>query len=154
MIIKLIMQFVAAMIGTLGFAIIFSAPKKELIFCALNGAVGWVIYSLFVLLNLSNITGALIATIAVQFLARLFSVKRRNPVTIYLITGLFPMFPGSGLYYTTYYLLTKNPLAENTGRETLAITGAIILGIVIGSLFSEAVIKNKSSVKKQKSVVH
>ena len=39
-----VIQFVLAMIATIAFALLFCAPKKELVFCGLSGALGWIVY--------------------------------------------------------------------------------------------------------------
>ena len=37
-------QFIVSMIATLSFAVLFCAPKSELLFCGLTGAIGWIVY--------------------------------------------------------------------------------------------------------------
>mgnify|MGYP002624622553 CR=1 FL=1 len=49
--------------------------------------------------TLGNLVGAFILTV----FSRVLAAKRKNPVTIYLITGIFPLVPGAGIYYTSYY---------------------------------------------------
>ena len=41
---EFIIQFIVALFATLSFAVIFSAPKKELFYCGFTGALGWIIY--------------------------------------------------------------------------------------------------------------
>ena len=43
-----IIQFIVALFATLSFAVIFSAPKKELFYCGFTGALGWIIYYIMV----------------------------------------------------------------------------------------------------------
>ena len=38
----MIIQFIVSLFATLSFAELFGAPKKELFFCGLTGAIGWV----------------------------------------------------------------------------------------------------------------
>ena len=40
----MIIQFIVSLFATLSFAELFGAPKKELFFCGLTGAIGWVVY--------------------------------------------------------------------------------------------------------------
>ena len=37
---EFIIQFIVALFATLSFAVIFSAPKKELFYCGFTGALG------------------------------------------------------------------------------------------------------------------
>ena len=129
----MIEQVIAAMLGTLAFVILFNAPKKEYIFCALNGGLGWLTYLLFVDWGAGATVASLGATLILTLTARILSAIRRCPVTIFLVTGIFSLVPGAGIYYTAYYLL-MNDLVQFTakGIETFKIAGAIALGIVFG----------------------
>ena len=105
-----VIQFVFAMIATIAFALLFCAPKKELVFCGLSGALGWIVYYI------------------------------RNPATVYLLCGIFPLVPGAGIYYTAYYLITKeSALFSAKGLETFEIALAIVFGIIFGFAIPEAI---------------
>ena len=73
-----------------------------------------------------------LATVLVILLSRIFAVKERCPVTIFLISGILPLVPGAGIYWTAYYLVT-NQLEEASRRGFLAVkvAVAIVLGIVV-----------------------
>lgn len=129
-----LIQFLVAMIATISFAILFSAPIKELLYCGFTGALGWLVYFLMtVTANFSNIFASLIATMVLTLFARAFAVARQTPVTTYLLTGIFPLVPGAGIYYTAYYMFLKDTaLFSAKALETLEIAGAIVFGIVFG----------------------
>ncbi len=40
----MIVQIIVCLVATLSFALLFGAPRSELIFCGLAGAIGWVVY--------------------------------------------------------------------------------------------------------------
>lgn len=75
----------------------------------------------------------LLATLALTLLARTISALHKMPVTVYLISGIFPLVPGAGIYYTSYYFI-MNEMAEcsKAGMDTVKVAGAIVLGIVFG----------------------
>ncbi len=53
-------------------------------------------------------------------------------MTVFLISGLLPLVPGAGIYWTAYYLVTgQTALAKDCGFEAIKITVAIVLGIVM-----------------------
>ena len=106
----IIIQFVIAMLATISFAILFTAPKKEIIFCGLTGAFGWIVYYLFTHNGMHLVLASGIATFCLTILARRFAVIRKTPVTVYLLAGIFPLVPGAGIYYTAYYLFIGNTL--------------------------------------------
>ena len=127
------------MIATLGFAIVFTAPKAELLFCGLSGAIGWIFYSVIATVleapTLGNVVGALFLTV----FSRSLAVNRKNPVTIYLITGIFPLVPGAGIYYTSYYLIMNDmDMFSSYGLSTIKTAGAIVMGIILGMAFPQS----------------
>ncbi|MBO6128043.1 MAG: threonine/serine exporter family protein [Pseudobutyrivibrio sp.] len=137
--IQFIIQFIVAMIATLAFAIVFSAPKTELLYCGLSGAIGWIFYSIISTTlsapTLGNVVGALFLTLFSRGLA----AKRKNPVTIYLITGIFPLVPGAGIYYTSYYLIMNEmDIFAGYGLSTIKTAGAIVMGIIFGMAFPQS----------------
>ncbi|MBR1622298.1 MAG: threonine/serine exporter family protein [Pseudobutyrivibrio sp.] len=138
MYVRFIIEFIVAMAATFGFAIVFNAPKSELIFCGLSGAIGWIFYSIISVClsapTLGNVVGAFILTV----FSRVLAAKRKNPVTIYLITGIFPLVPGAGIYYTSYYLMMNEmDTFASYGLSTIKTAGAIVMGIIFGMAFPQ-----------------
>lgn len=102
---EFIIQFIVALFATLSFAVIFSVPKKELFYCGFTGALGWIIYYIMVQFDMGVVFPSLIATLCLTIMARIFAAARSMPVTVYLLSGIFPLVPGAGIFYTAYYLL-------------------------------------------------
>ena len=126
-------QFLIAIMATISFAILFSAPVKELFFCGLTGGVGWIVYYLLKLQEIGIVPASFIATICLTLIARILAVRRHNPVTVYLLTGIFALVPGAGIYYTSYYLFTDQmDDFIQTGIITFETAWAIVFGIVFG----------------------
>lgn len=127
-------QFLVCMVATLSFALLFSAPKSELFLCGITGAIGWVVYLLCLQADTGKPIANLIATLALTVIARVIAAIRKNPVTVYLISGIFPLVPGAGIYYTSYhFIMNEMDLCSSAGMETVKVAGAIVLGIVFGS---------------------
>lgn len=126
----MISQILAAAVGTVAFSLLFSVPRIYYPYCGLIGGVGWLIYcGLEGLLSTAEAT--FFAAVGVIFLSRLFAVWERCPVTLFLIPGIFPLVPGAGVYWTSYYIVMgKLDLALVTGFEALKMAVAIVLGIV------------------------
>ena len=123
-------QLIAAMIGTVAFAVLFGVERKYYLFCGLIGAFGWGIY-LAAHLKYSSPVSAFFAAMAVIFLSRLVAVLEKCPTTIFLIAGLIPLVPGAGIYWTTYFFVTgRINAAEDNGFLALKTAVAIVLGIV------------------------
>lgn len=129
----ILIQFLISMTATFCFAVLFAAPKKELILCGITGAVGWVVYVLCQGLDTGTTIANLIATLALTVLARTIAAIRKNPVTIYLISGIFTLVPGAGIYYTSYYFIMNDTVqSSGYGMDTVKVAGAIVLGIIFG----------------------
>lgn len=95
---EFIIQFIVALFATLSFAVIFSAPKKELFYCGFTGALGWIIYYIMVQFDMGVVFPSLIATLCLTIMARIFAAARSMPVTVYLLSGIFPLVPGAGIF--------------------------------------------------------
>lgn len=130
---EFIIQFLVAGFATLSFAVLFSAPRKELLYCGFTGAFGWILYYLLVQFDMGVVFPSFVATLCLTILARIFAVIRSTPVTVYLLTGIFPLVPGAGIFYTAYYLFTNNQaISYSKGIETFEVAGTIVLGIILG----------------------
>lgn len=139
MYIDYVIQFIVAMIATLGFAVVFSAPKSELVYCGISGGIGWIFYSIITATlsapTLGNVVGSFLLTV----FSRIFAAKRKNPVTVYLIAGIFPLVPGAGIYYTSYYLIMNDTaMFSSNGLSTIKTAGAIVMGIIFGMAFPQS----------------
>ncbi|MCI8605954.1 MAG: threonine/serine exporter [Hungatella sp.] len=123
-------QVIAAVTGTVGFSVLYSVPRAYYPYCGFIGGAGWFLYCLLIP-NCSPPEATLLAAILVVLLSRLFAVKERCPVTIFLISGMFPLVPGGGIYWTAYYIVTgEMELAAEKGFTAVKVAVAIVLAIV------------------------
>ncbi len=127
---ELVAQFFLAGAGTLSFAILFACPRKSLPYCALVGAMGWFVYELLTMLGADSAAASLLAVIPLTILTRVFAVVLKTPVTVFLLSGIFPLVPGASIYYTAYYFIQgNNALALSHGINTFKIAVALAVGI-------------------------
>jgi len=118
-----------AFVGTIGFSIIFNVPRRELLFCGIGGAMGWL---LFTALSDSPFIGVLLGAMAVTWVSRILSMRRKKPATLYMIPGIIPLVPGVGIYFTMFYIVTgEHYQALLRGVQTLGLAGVIALGMLI-----------------------
>lgn len=124
-------QVIVAFFATVAFSGLFNVPKEQYLYCGLTGALGWFCYLKVAALGESAIVACFCATLVLTLVSRFFAVYRKMPITIFLISGIFPLVPGAGIYYTAYYLIiSDNALALAKGMETAKIAIVIALGIV------------------------
>lgn len=86
----MIIQFLVSLAATLSLLYYFLL-KKQLFFCGLTGALGWIVYLICLQYHTDNAIANLIATFALTLVARILSAVRRTPVTVFLLTGIFPL---------------------------------------------------------------
>ena len=131
MTIRILWEFLAACLGTIAFALLFQVPKKYYLGCGLIGGCGWICYEALLPLT-SAPMATFFANVVVVFLARLAAVQSRCPVTVFLISGIFPLVPGAGIYWTAFYVVVNElERAGERGFLTLKTAVAIVLGILL-----------------------
>lgn len=127
---ELFIEIIIAFFATIAFSILYNVPRQQWFCCGLTGSIGWLFYKIFAK-SYGVIIATFIAVLILTLLSRIFSVIRKTPVTIFLVTGIFPLVPGVGIYYTSYYFIVgelSNAAAK--GIETLKLAIAIALGIM------------------------
>jgi len=125
-------QLAAALVGSAAFAVLFGVPRKYYWHGGVCGMIGWVVYLVMLRYAGSSVVEASgAATIAVALTARELAVWQRCPMTVFLICGIFPLVPGAGIYWTSYYVISGQLHAALTaGFTAIKVVIAIIFGIV------------------------
>jgi len=142
-------QLLSAFVGTASFAVLFGVPRKHYAATGLVGMLGWAAFLLTVRqMPLGIVGGTLMASTLVAFLSRAFAIKKKAPSTVFLICGIFPLIPGAGVFWSTYFAVSsqlRNALGY--GFKAVTVTIAIVLGIIIAT----NIIRNKPFKKKQEN---
>ena len=82
------------------------------------------------MLGLGTAAASLLAVIPLTILTRVFAILQKTPVTVFLLSGIFPLVPGAGIYYTAYYFIQgDNALALSNGISTFKVAVALAVGI-------------------------
>ncbi|NLK21084.1 MAG: threonine/serine exporter [Epulopiscium sp.] len=132
----MIVQTISTFFATFFFGILFNISKKELLYCGVIGAIGWVIYLSFLGFSSSVVLSSFISSLTISILSKFFSKVRKVPVTIFLISGIIPLVPGAGMYRTVYSMLSQNfEDAAFYGAQTLQVAGVIAIAIIFTSSF-------------------
>ena len=126
----MVIGFICAFIGTIAFSHLFNVPKEHYLNCGWVGAFGYLCYCLADI-RTSTAFATFLATMVVVLFSRILTVVKKCPITIYLISGIFPLVPGASVYNTAYYFVMNNlDEAVVWGINSLKIAFAIVLGIV------------------------
>ena len=119
--------------GTVGFAIMYNVPSKYYFGCGITGMAGWIMFLIVSAQNyITSAVASFFGAFVVVLMSRILSVRMKCPITIFLISGIFPLVPGVGIYNTVYYIVTNQlTQAALKGIESFKIAFAIVMGIVI-----------------------
>ena len=130
---SLLVQTLAAFIGTTAFAVLFGVPRKQYVAAGIVGALGWLLYLiLFRRAGMSPAIATLISTVFIGILSRVFAVVEKCPAAVFLLCGIFPLVPGAGVFWSTYYLISNQfELSSTAGFTAGKIAIAIVLGIIL-----------------------
>ena len=130
------LQCVSAVVACIGFAFVFNVHGKGFLLCALGGGIVWAVYCIATNLGCSEPLSYFIAAIASGLYSEIMARIRKYPATSYLVISLMPMFPGAGVYYATRFFVQGNiSSCVERGSLTIAIAGAIAIGVLIVSTF-------------------
>ena len=132
-------QTLAAFIGTFAFAILFGVPRPQYATCGIIGAIGW---AAFLIMTRAGIAGTMVSitfsTVLISLMSRIVAVWDKCPSTVYLLCGIFPLVPGAGIFWFTYYLVAeKFRLSMTTGFNAGMAAIAIVLGIILAMEFPQ-----------------
>lgn len=127
-----VIQCVSAFIGCIGFSFIFNIHGPGILLCALGGAASWAIYCLSAHLGCSITTSYFLSALTAATYSEAMARIRKYPAISYLVISIFPLIPGSGIYYTTNCLVMGDMSGfTEMGKQTIAIAGVIAVGILM-----------------------
>lgn len=132
-------------IAALGFAILFNAPRRTLIACALIGAAGHALRAFLMEFGIQIEAATLVGATLVGFASVWHARRLQVPSPIFAICGAIPMVPGTFAYramigfiqVTTSDITTAPPLLADAGInfvKTALILSAIAVGIAAPTL--------------------
>lgn len=149
---KYIIQVIMAIIGSVGFAILFHTRGKKLLYIALGGALAWIIYLLSYTRYYDEAISTLLSTIVAATLAETIARMIKTPVISLLVPMLVPLIPGGHFYYTMYSLLFGR-MDEGLYylQLTLVEAGAIACGIIFVAFITQFITKTKNYLRISKN---
>ena len=109
--------------------------KKDIFWGGIVGGLGWFVYSLLIPQGTSGSSGIksyFWGALTVALLSELLAYFKKNPATIYLIPGLLPLVPGSGMFQTMQAAVQGNlDQTLHLALKTLTAAGATALAVAI-----------------------
>ncbi len=135
---------ITGMVGTVGFSLLFKAPKRRVFLNAMGGMLTSLIYVIccdgFDHEFFQNFFPALFATVYAETMARVV----KAPATPILACSIIPLVPGGKLYYTTYYfVVSEMEMFRETFFELLRIAAGLAVGIICISVVVHEINRHK-----------
>ena len=132
---EILMQVFMAFLGTLGFSILFGAPKRLWGWCGFTGIISWGIYLVIGRHMGMPVVGTFVSAFLLTVVCRYMSVLFRTSTTVFLVCGIFPLVPGAAVYYTAYnVVIGMNVEALEHAVDCMKL--ALSIGIGIGAGYS------------------
>ena len=143
----IIIKILSGFIGSCGFAVLYNIRGKKLIFAAMGSLIST---AMIVLLSLAIDNQPIcyfIAAITLSVYAEIMSRLMRTPRTTFILIALIPLVPGGALYNTMAFTFRGD--WSNfwvNALDTLGITIALALGVVLVSATVKVINKRKEGV--------
>jgi len=129
-------QMITACLGSVGFAILFNIRREKLFLASLGGLLCWGVYLLAGTVVAQEVPRCFASAVVVTIYAEILARKVKCPATVFLVTGMVPLIPGSALYQTMSFFMAEDYAAFSArGLQTVMMA----VGIAVGMLFPMSV---------------
>jgi uncharacterized membrane protein YjjP (DUF1212 family) len=145
-----IVIWIAALLGTLGFALLFDVKRKHLPVISLLGVLTYAVWEISLYAAFSKFLAAFLAAAFVTLCAEVCARIFRAPTVVFLLTAPVVIVPGSSLYYTMNALIMqKNKLLSLHLENLLQISIGMAAGIVAISVLVQGLLRFSARVEKR-----
>lgn len=128
------LQVLYATCATLGFSILFNNRIQTSLYASLAGGLGWLIYLLLLQQHASVFQANLGTALVLGILCELLAAILHKPTTLFIVSAIIPLVPGSSIYTTMSESISGNyDAALHAGMDTLLIAIAIAAGLALSS---------------------
>jgi len=125
-----VVELIAAFVGSLGFSLLFNVDKKDLLPASLGGLLSWAVYLFFEYIGLGLFVSTVFSAAFAKFYSEFLARKLKAPTTVFYISAVIPLVPGGSLYYTMHYAVAKDwDQFKAYGSKTLQVAVGIAVGI-------------------------
>lgn len=143
-----IIQVLAGMTGSIGFAVLFGIRGKKIITIAFGGALGWAVYLVCSNCGIEMYMSLFAGTFIVASFSAIMARVVKTPVLVLMVPMTIPMIPGGDLYYTMYYLVSRQySLFNEASGKVMTEALSMALGIAVSSYLVRLILK----IRKQRN---
>ncbi len=114
-------------------------PRSAWFTVGLAGMSGWAVRDLIARQNIPELVAAVSGAIAVGLTAEIFARIQKQPVTVYIVSGIIPLVPGITAYNSMVQFLEKNfELGFFLAFKAFLIASYLAAGLAMVPLFVRA----------------
>ncbi len=130
-----IVEVVTAIIGSIGFGMIYNIKDKNLLAVGVGGGIAWGLYLLLYTATQNETLSYFIVSVSVSLYAEIMARVLKAPTTVFLTPSLIPLVPGASLYYSMRFMVGGDlQLFSNKAFSTLQLAAALALGVIVSSV--------------------
>lgn len=133
----MIKELLFATLGTIGFGLLFHANKNKVFYIGLGGFLNYLSYYLVFKYTNNVFLSSMVCAIVTSIYSNIMAVILKCPSTIFILTGLIPVVPGSSLFYMMNGLVMNDYIIA---KMHLLIVVKVIIGIVAGMSLSTVIV--------------
>ena len=140
-------QILVAVLGGLGFSIVFGVRRRYMVLIALNAGVSWAVYLLANFLAgdfVANMVSAMFCSLVAGITARRIKV----PTVVLQMPATVAMIPGGSLYYTIYSIFSGDRIQA---KHYFLSTVRAIFGLAIGFAVVSVLLKTLAQKRAQQN---
>lgn len=128
---NLFLALLCCLVGCIGFSMTNNVRGRPLVWASLGGCVALLIY-LLTPASLGTAMRSFFGTLGAALYSEWMARTKKAPVTAFLITGLFALVPGAGIYYSMKYAVAgESEQFLQKLLETIGVAGAMALGVIL-----------------------
>jgi uncharacterized membrane protein YjjB (DUF3815 family) len=137
-VIQTAVQVLFGFLGTIGFGILFSVPRRALFLTGLVGALGALVRAILLNVGASTELADYGAALVVGLAGYGAAFVIESPRIVYTVPGVLPMIPGVLAYQVVVYFSTARYTDGLTAAiQVFLITGALAAGLVTARTLTE-----------------
>jgi len=136
-------QLAVSLIACAAYGIMFNVPRRTFVQSGLVGMLGWLAYTLLMLVSGNAVLATLVAAVLVTVVSQIFAKLYRTPIIVFSVAGIIPLVPG-GIAYDAMRNVVENryDAAVQLGAKAFMISGAIAIGLVLSEIINQAIRKS------------
>ena len=140
-----IIQAALSFIASIGFGIIFNAPRKMLFYCGIAGMAGWLVFSASDMVSGDSVKASFLGAFAVALVAHIFAKRFKTPMIVFSVAGIIPLVPGGMAYNAMRHIVENDYItAISFASKAFMVSGAIAMGLVFAEVSIQLIYRRRS----------